>query len=87
MRKSRDLSCPRLTNVKARRSAIALRNSSIRSSANAGLPDYARIHHWVRGLAPFTVDAGLATANGRALRPQIEALHRDALASSAVPTP
>lgn len=55
--------------------------------ANAGLPDYARIHHWVRGLAPFTVDSGLATANGRALRPQIEALHRDALALSAVPTP
>ncbi len=57
------------------------------SRANAGLPDYARIHHWVRGLAPFSADSGLATPNGRPLRPQIETLHRDALASAAVPTP
>ena len=36
--------------------------------ANARLPDYARIAHWMRADAPFTPANGLATANGRARR-------------------
>ncbi len=39
--------------------------------ANAGLPDYARVHAWIRAHEPFTAANGLATANGR--------LRRDAL--------
>ncbi|MEG4313991.1 AMP-binding protein [Pseudomonas sp. FIP_A4] len=40
---------------------------------NAGLPDYARVHHWLRAAKPFSAGNGLATANGR--------LRRDALLS------
>jgi long-subunit acyl-CoA synthetase (AMP-forming) len=40
-------------------------------SANARLPDYARIRAWLRADAPFTAQNGFATANGR--------LRRDAL--------
>lgn len=40
---------------------------------NAGLPDYARVHHWLRAAEPFSASNGLATANGR--------LRRDALLS------
>ena len=36
--------------------------------ANARLPDYARIAHWLRADAPFSPANGLATANGRARR-------------------
>lgn len=35
---------------------------------NADLPDYARVHHWIRASQPFHVDNGLATANGRLRR-------------------
>ncbi|MFI8692726.1 MULTISPECIES: AMP-binding protein [Stutzerimonas stutzeri subgroup] len=35
---------------------------------NAGLPDYARVHHWLRAAEPFTAGNGLATANGRLRR-------------------
>lgn len=52
------------------------------AAANARLPDYARIGRWVRALAPFTAEGGLATANGRPRRPEIEAMHRDALGLS-----
>jgi long-chain acyl-CoA synthetase len=37
-------------------------------AANTRLPDYARIASWLRADAPFTVQNGLATANGRARR-------------------
>ena len=49
---------------------------------NAGLPDYARVHRWLRADAPFTAGNGLATANGR--------LRRNALINryqSAIETP
>jgi pyrroloquinoline quinone (PQQ) biosynthesis protein C len=36
--------------------------------ANARLPDYARIAHWLRAEAPFGPANGLATANGRVRR-------------------
>ena len=48
-------------------------------AANASLPDYARIGHWVRARAPFSAEAGLATANGRPRREAIQALHAEAL--------
>jgi len=35
---------------------------------NAGLPDYARVHRWLRADAPFGASNGLATANGRLRR-------------------
>lgn len=48
-------------------------------SANASLPDYARIGHWVRARAPFSPDSGFATPNGRPQRAAIERAHADAL--------
>jgi long-subunit acyl-CoA synthetase (AMP-forming) len=47
--------------------------------ANAGLPDYARIPHWVRATAAFSADTGMATANGRPQRDAILARHAEAL--------
>ena len=38
---------------------------------NARLPDYARVHQWVRAREPFTAANGLATANGRLRRAAI----------------
>jgi len=35
---------------------------------NAGLPDYARAHRWLRAEAPFSVANDLATSNGRLRR-------------------
>jgi long-subunit acyl-CoA synthetase (AMP-forming) len=37
-------------------------------TVNSGLPDYARVHHWLRADAPFTTNNDLATANGRLRR-------------------
>lgn len=48
-------------------------------AANASLPDYARVARWVRGRAAFSVQNGLATANGRPQRDAILAMHADAL--------
>ena len=47
--------------------------------ANTRLPDYARIARWLRGRAPFTAAAGMATANGRPRREAIARLHADDL--------
>lgn len=38
---------------------------------NARLPDYARVHQWVRAREPFTDANGMATANGRLRRAAI----------------
>jgi long-chain acyl-CoA synthetase len=48
-------------------------------SANAGLPDYARVQHWVRASDPFDAASGLATANGRPQRATIWQRHANAL--------
>lgn len=37
-------------------------------AVNHGLPDYARVHHWLRAEAPFSASNDLATANGRLRR-------------------
>lgn len=45
------------------------------AAANAALPDYARIGHWVRAAAPFSFESGLATPNGRPRRDAIARVH------------
>ncbi|WAJ36388.1 AMP-binding protein [Pseudomonas sp. GOM7] len=37
-------------------------------AVNRGLPDYARVHHWLRADSPFNASNDLATANGRLRR-------------------
>jgi long-chain acyl-CoA synthetase len=49
--------------------------------ANAGLPDYARIGHWCAADAAFSLHNGLATGNGRPLRPAILARYAEAIAT------
>jgi hypothetical protein len=56
-------------------------------SANARLPDYARIRGWVRADGVFSFAQGLLTANGRPRRDRIYARHvalLDALDGTAV---
>lgn len=54
------------------------------AAANATLPDYAQVRQWVRGVAAFTAETGLATANGRPQRTAIFDLHADALTAPAL---
>jgi long-subunit acyl-CoA synthetase (AMP-forming)/pyrroloquinoline quinone (PQQ) biosynthesis protein C len=49
-------------------------------AANATLPDYARVAHWLRATVPFSFEAGTATPNGRPLRVAVHELHSAALA-------
>ena len=56
----------------------AIGNAELASAveaANARLPDYARIGPWLRAEAPFALDNGLATANGRVRRDAILAVY------------
>jgi long-subunit acyl-CoA synthetase (AMP-forming) len=50
-------------------------------AANDTLPDYARVRHWVRALAPLDAASGLATANGRPRRDAVWSLHAAAFAT------
>ena len=43
------------------------------AAADAGLPDYARAHRWLRAEAPFTLANGFLTANGRLRRAALAA--------------
>ncbi|MBL8348604.1 MAG: AMP-binding protein [Rubrivivax sp.] len=54
-------------------------------TANATLPDYARVQHWTRGRAAFDTLSGLATANGRPQRSAIARLHADVVEPAADP--
>lgn len=47
--------------------------------ANAGLPGYARVHHWLVIAQPFTSTDGLLTSNGRLRRAAIFQHYRQAL--------
>ncbi|VXC45117.1 Long-chain-fatty-acid--CoA ligase [Pseudomonas sp. 8BK] len=38
------------------------------TTANQALPDYARVHHWLRATDPFSTSNELATSNGRLRR-------------------
>lgn len=49
------------------------------SEANESLPDYARIHHWIRAAAPFTPENGLLTASGKPRRERVWAHYRSAI--------
>ncbi|MDR2013406.1 MAG: AMP-binding protein [Rhodanobacter sp.] len=46
-------------------------------AANLVLPDYARVHAWIRATEPFNVANGLATANGRLRRDAIFAAYAE----------
>jgi long-subunit acyl-CoA synthetase (AMP-forming) len=52
--------------------------------ANAGLPDYAQVRHWLRAKAPFDTRSGMATANGRPRRLAVAALHAELLPQAEV---
>ncbi|MBC7941603.1 MAG: AMP-binding protein, partial [Chitinophagaceae bacterium] len=54
-------------------------------AANATLPDYARVQRWVRASAPFDVDSGQATVNGRPQRAAIWQRHAGLLAAIPIP--
>lgn len=56
------------------------------ATANATLPDYARIGRWVRGAAPFDAASGLATANGRPRRDAIAQRHASSSHLTSEPT-
>lgn len=43
------------------------------AAANAALPDYARIRHWLTTDEPFSADNGLLTSNGRVRRAAVAA--------------
>ena len=51
------------------------------NEANETLPDYARIHNWIRADSPFTPDNGLLTASGKPRRDQVWAHYRAAIDS------
>ncbi|MEJ8849259.1 AMP-binding protein [Variovorax rhizosphaerae] len=63
----------------------AVLNAAV-DTANATLPDYARVRRWVRARAAFGAEAGTATANGRPQRAAILQLHADALLAPALST-
>jgi len=46
---------------------------------NALLPDYARVHHWLRAEQPFSAANGLATSNGRLRRAALFQRYQDAI--------
>jgi len=50
------------------------------AAVNAGLPDYAQVHHWTRLDEPFSAANGMLTANGRPRREAIVARYHTQLA-------
>jgi long-subunit acyl-CoA synthetase (AMP-forming) len=48
-------------------------------AANLRLPDYARVHSWIRAAEPFTARNGLATPNGRIRRDAVSQRYADRL--------
>lgn len=48
-------------------------------AANASLPDYAQVRHWVRAQAEFSDASGMATSNGRPQRQAILQRHAPAI--------
>jgi long-subunit acyl-CoA synthetase (AMP-forming) len=49
------------------------------AAVNRDLPDYARVHQWLRADQPFSAANGLATANGRLRRGALQAHYQAAL--------
>ena len=56
------------------------------AKTNATLPDYARIGHWIIAQAPFAMQNGMATSNGRPLRTAILTHYANTLAAGYVTT-
>jgi long-subunit acyl-CoA synthetase (AMP-forming) len=54
-------------------------------AVNRELPDYARIHRWLRADEAFTPGNGFATANGRLRREALLARYRDAIEGRMAP--
>lgn len=50
------------------------------AEVNQRLPDYARVHHWLRAAQPFSAENGLATANGRLRRAALNEFYQSAMA-------
>ena len=50
------------------------------AAVNRTLPDYARVHRWLRAAQPFSADNGLATRNGRLRRAALLDHYQAALA-------
>ena len=57
------------------------------ATANAALPDYAQIRHWVTATAGFSVANGCLTGTGRPRRAQIAARYAALLAKTALEEP
>lgn len=57
------------------------------AEVNGHLPDYARVHSWLRARGPFRIDDGLLTSNGRLRREALLARYGEAIeaATSARP--
>jgi long-subunit acyl-CoA synthetase (AMP-forming) len=51
------------------------------AEVNQRLPDYARVHHWLRADQSFNADNGLATANGRLRRAALNKHYQSAIAA------
>ncbi|MGE6793470.1 AMP-binding protein [Pseudomonas guineae] len=49
------------------------------AAANQSLPDYARVHHWLRAEHPFSSSNELATSNGRLRRNALFAHYQNAI--------
>ena len=50
------------------------------AEVNQRLPDYARVHHWLRASQSFSAENGLATANGRLRRAALNEFYQSAMA-------
>ena len=75
--------CPRLIAVlvaASRQTSDAELEFAV-ASANARLPDYARVERWIRAREPFTARNGLATANGRVRRAAVHACYASDLSA------
>lgn len=60
-------------------------DEQIQAAVDAGneqLPDYARVHQWIRALYPFEYQTGMSTSNGRPQRTAIYQTHAEALGFS-----
>ena len=57
------------------------------AAVNRQLPDYARVHHWLRAEQPFSSANQLATANGRLRRAALYQHYQSAIDESMADEP
>ncbi|MGV8844248.1 MAG: AMP-binding protein [Pseudomonas sp.] len=70
---------PRFTNTSDSQLAAAV------AQVNQQLPDYARVHHWLRAEQPFSAANGCATANGRLRRNALMQHYQSAISACLAP--